>query len=198
MGVSSPSTANITELLHRAVEGNEEAQEKLFETVYQELRRIARRAMRNERPDHTLQPTALVHEAFIRLVGNSVPWNSRAHFFGVAGTTMRRILIDHARSLRTRKREGGQRIDFSSLPVLSSERSWELLALDEALERLQLNHARACKVVELQYFVGLQPNEIAEILNVSVKTIRRDWNFARAWLNAELAASDEEAGLGEC
>jgi RNA polymerase sigma factor (TIGR02999 family) len=187
MPSSSNPRYNVTELLRLASEGDKAAQEELFRTVYNELRRMARRAMQGERPDHTLQPTALVHEAFVRLVGEPIPWSNREHFFAVAATTMRRVLIDYARSLGAQKRNPGKRVDLDDTLLFTRNRAPELIALDEAMTRLEDRYPRACRVVELQYFTGLTPAETAAILGVSVKTVRRDWKFSRAWLHAELA-----------
>ena len=182
----APDT-NITQLLRLASEGDAQAKEQLFAAVYNELRRMARRAMLNERPDHTLQPTALVNEVFIRLVGDHPPLVNRAHFFGVAATTMRRVLIDYARSLGARKRQAGKRVDLDHALVFSREKVPELIALDQAMARLESTYPRACRVVELQFFAGVTPAEAAAILGVSTKTVQRDWKFARAWLHAALA-----------
>jgi RNA polymerase sigma factor (TIGR02999 family) len=191
MALSSASQQNVTALLLRAGDGDEEAQEELFRAVYSELRRMARRAMQGERPAHTLQPTALVHEVFVRLVGEQIPWSSRGHFFAVAATTMRRVLIDYARSLGARKRQPGKRVDLDAALLFTRERGPELIALDEALTRLEARYPRACQVVELQFFAGLTPAETAAALGVSLKTVQRDWKLSRACLYAELAGTDD-------
>jgi RNA polymerase sigma-70 factor, ECF subfamily len=187
-----PPQGQVTELLRRASQGDAEAQETLFQTVYDELRRMARNVMRDERPNHTLQPTALVNEAFVRLVGHQIEWANRAHFFSVAARTMRRVLIDYARSMTAQKRDAGKRLDLDSVLAFTEDRCGELLALDQAMTRLEANYPRACRVVELQFFSGVTPGETAAILGVSLRTVRRDWKLARAWLHAEMAGSREE------
>jgi RNA polymerase sigma-70 factor, ECF subfamily len=191
MSTGSAPVANVTELLRLAGRGDLDAQERLFRTVYDELRRMARHAMQRERPDHTLQPTALVHEAFVRLVGDPIPWTDRAHFFAVAATTMRRVLIDYARSLGAQKRNAGHRVDLDDALLFARDRAPELIDLDEAMTRLQRSYPRACRVVELQFFAGLTAEETAAILGVNSKTVQRDWKLARAWLHAELACMSE-------
>jgi RNA polymerase sigma-70 factor (ECF subfamily) len=183
----SPRTSDVTALLRKVSEGDAKAQDQLFQKVYGELRRLARGAMRNERRDHTLQPTALVNEAFIRLVGtDSIAWVDRKHFFAVAAQIMRRVLIDYARGLHTRKKNAGQRVELDSALTFTEEKSTALLALDEALDRLEAREPRQCRVVELRYFGGLTTEETAEILGVSSKTVKRDWKVARAWLHGEV------------
>jgi len=185
--VSDPP-GNVTNLLRELRGGNRMAETQLLELVYQELHRMAQRLMRSERIDHTLQPTALVNEAYIRLVsGAQGDWQDRAHFFAVAAQVMRRILIDHARANRSDKRGGTlKRIDLDE-PLLSIvENAEELIAVDEALNRLTAWDARQSKIVELRFFVGLSEDEIAEVLHISVRTVKRDWRIARAWLYGEL------------
>lgn len=191
MTSQTQTPTKVTELLQLAGKGDEQAQEKLFRAVYDELRRMARRAMRAERPDHTLQPTALVNEAFMKLVGHPIPWANRGHFFSVAATTMRRVLIDYARSISAQKRNRGKRLDLDDVLLFTRDRAPELIALDQAMTRLEVHYPRACQVVELQFFTGATPMETAAMLGVSVKTVQRDWKLARAWLHAELAGSHE-------
>jgi len=160
-----------------------------MDLVYRELHQIASREMRRERREHTLQTTALVHEMYLRLCGsNPVNWKDRAHFFAVAARQLRRVLVDHARRSRSGKRGGG-RIRLNLLE--SDGGTWELderlLAVDESLTRLQTLDARAAKVIELRFFGGLSETEAAEALNVSIATLKRDWDFARTWLAGELA-----------
>lgn len=150
---------------------------------------MARTAMRSERGDHTLQPTALVNEAFLRLTGNRIEWTDRGHFYSVAARIMRRVLIDYARSAGALKRYSGKRMDLDSALLFTQERYPELIQLDRAMARLEKSHPRACRVVELQFFTGFTPAESAEILGVSLKTVQRDWKLARAWLHAELAGA---------
>lgn len=186
-GLKPQEKRDVTALLRLADQGDPDAREQLFRTVYDELRRMARIAMKGERGDHTLQPTALVHEAFLRLAGATIPWASRAHFFAVAGTTMRRVLVDHARSVGACKRAAGQRIDLDEVLLITPDRIPELIDLDTALTRFAKLYPRAAQVVELRYFAGLHREEIAAIIGKDPKTVDRDWNFARAWLHAELA-----------
>lgn len=155
--------------------------------VYEELRRLADRHMRRERPDHTLQATALVHEVYLKLVDQKGNWQSRAHFFGVAAQVMRHLLVDHARAHVRAKRGGGaQAIPLEDAVVFSLDRSKELLALDEALQRLAKLDARQSKVVEMRFFGGLTVEETAEALGISPMTVKREWSLARAWLYGEL------------
>jgi RNA polymerase sigma factor (TIGR02999 family) len=183
------SSGEITSLLTRLKAGDQSAQEQLIPLVYNELRRLAAHYMRGERPDHTLQATALVHEAFLRLTSTEVvDWQSRAHFFAIAAQTMRRILVDHARAAGSAKRSGGQhRISLESAIVYSPEQSRDMLALDEALGRLEQRDARQCRIVEMRFFAGLSLDETAEALGISARTVKRDWSMARAWLHAELS-----------
>ena len=167
--------------------GDREAEARLVPLVYEQLRRLAIRYMRGERQDHTLQPTALVHEAYLKLIEQRrVSWESRAHFYCVAARLMRRILIDHARDVKAVKRGGGEKVPLEDCLVYSEERPGELLAIDEALSRLADLAPRQGRVVELRFFGGCSEEDIAKILEVSVRTVKRDWRVARAWLFAEL------------
>jgi RNA polymerase sigma-70 factor, ECF subfamily len=179
---------DVTLLLSALTRGEEKAGEKLIPLVYVELRRLARSYMRRERTDHTLQATALVHEAYLKLVEQrSVNWQSRAHFFGVAAQVMRRILIDHARGHLRQKRGGEfEKVVLDEGLVFSPEQSAELLAVDEALERLAKLDERQARVVELRFFGGLSVEEAAVVMGISPKTVKRDWSVAKAWLYAEL------------
>lgn len=168
--------------------GDARAEDQLLQIVYNELRRMARNAMRSERPDHTLQPTALVHEAFIRLTGGApIDWVDRGHFFSVASRTMRRVLINHARQVHSKKRWGGQRVDIDERLLINGSKASALIALEEALERLETTEPRQCQIVELRFFGGLNVEETAAILKVSPKTVQRDWKMARAWLHGEVS-----------
>jgi RNA polymerase sigma factor (TIGR02999 family) len=169
--------------------GKREVESRLMEAVYPELRRIAARYMRSERPGHTLQATALVNEAWLQLAGGTgVAWQNRTHFFAVAAQLMRRILVDYARQKKAAKREGGrQRIELSDTLVFSDDRLDEILFVDAALTRLAEWDPRQSKVVELRFFSGLTEEETAEILGVSPRTVKRDWRMARAWLHGELS-----------
>jgi len=179
---------NVTALLAELTRGNPEAADKLVPLVYDELKRLARGYMRHERPDHTLQTTALVHEAYLRLVRQrSMSWQGRAHFFGIAAQLMRRILIDHARGhLRARRGGAKEVLPLEEALVFSPERSYQLVKLDEALERLSKLDARQGKIVELRFFGGMSTEETAELLGTSPRTVKRDWALAKAWLHGEL------------
>jgi RNA polymerase sigma-70 factor (ECF subfamily) len=180
--------SDVTSLLSELTRGNREAGEKLVPLVYGELKRLARGYMRRERSDHTLQTTALVNEAYLKLVRQqAVNWQSRSHFFGIAAQVMRRILIDHARGHLRKKRGGTQEVlSLNEDLVFCPERSEELLRLDDALERLSKLDARQSHIVELRFFGGLSVEETAEFLSISPKTVKRDWSVAKAWLHAEM------------
>lgn len=184
--------ADVTALLLQLKQGNHEAGEKLIPLVYEELKRLARSYMRRERPDHTLQTTALVHEAYLKLVRqHAVNWQGRSHFFGIAAQLMRRILIDHARGQLRGKRGGVKEVlPLDEALVFSPEHSKELVKLDEALERLSKLDARQSQIVELRFFGGLSVEETSEFLGVSPKTVKRDWAVAKVWLHGELRRSD--------
>ena len=178
--------------------GDKEALAKLIPLVYDELHRLAEHYMRNERVGHTLQPTALINEAYLRLASAEKAWQHRAHFVAVAAGTMRRVLIDHARKQKAAKRGGEQAAlpledspEFLSA-VLTKERSEELIGLDEALTRLQELDPRQSQVVELRFFGGLTVEETAEVLGISPKTVKRDWAVARAWLHGEMSKDRSE------
>ncbi len=185
----TPLESDVTAILQAWRQGDPDAPARLMPLVYAEMRRLARDHLRRERPDHTLQPTALVHEAYLRLVRQTeVDWKGRAHFYGVAAQTMRRILIDHARARLAGKRGGPQRAVSLDENVLaaSDDRAAELVALDEALERLARVDPRKSRVVELRFFGGLNGAEAAACLDVSEKTVQRDWRIAKLWLYREL------------
>ena len=181
----------ITQLLAEWSEGNQAALDKLYPLVYNELRRLAHGYLRRERKGHTLQTTALINEAYLRLVDQKqVHWANRSHFFAISAQIMRRILIDHARRYDYAKRGGGaQRISLDEAAVVAKERARELLMLDEALNGLAKIDPRRGQVVELRYFGGLNNEEIAGVLKISENTVTRDWNMARAWLYQELSGS---------
>jgi RNA polymerase sigma-70 factor (ECF subfamily) len=184
----SVSQEKVTDLLTRLSHGDGAALAQLTPLVYEELRRLAHRAMGGQRPDHTLQTTALVNEAYLRLADQTNPrWQNRAHFFAVAARAMRQILVSYARSQQAEKRGAGAlKVELDEAALVSPEESREIVDLHEALERLATLDARKAQVVELKYFGGLNYDEVAEVLNVSRITVRRDWDFARAWLYAEL------------
>jgi RNA polymerase sigma factor (TIGR02999 family) len=179
----------VTRLLHELKEGHKEAEERLILLVYGELRRIAGAYLRHEAPGHSLQPTALVHEAYLRLTGlNKIDWQNRSHFFAVSATVMRRILVDHARARGARKRgDGWDVVSLNEAILPSSARAPEILALDEALTRLATLDARQAKIVELRFFAGMSEDESADVLGISARTVKRDWRVARAWLFKELS-----------
>jgi RNA polymerase sigma factor (TIGR02999 family) len=185
------ASGSVTRLLHDLRNGDTTAEGKLIPLVYNELRKLAAHYMRRERPDHTLQATALVHEAFMRLTEQrDVSWQGKAHFFGVASQLMRRILIDHARGrLRAKRGGGGQKLSFDENLLLTDARSEELLAVDESLDRLAKLDPRQARIVELRFFGGLSVEEVAEVVGISSKTVKRDWSLAKAWLYQELVAS---------
>jgi RNA polymerase sigma factor (TIGR02999 family) len=179
---------NVTELLRAYRAGEPEALERLVAVVYGELRRQAARALRRERGNHTLQPTALVHEAYLRLAGQrDVEWQNRAHFFAIAAQIMRRILVDHARSRGRGKRGGGRApVLLDDALAIAETRDLDLVALDDALSALARLDERQSRVVEMRFFAGLEVEEVAEALGVSPTTVKRDWSLARAWLRREM------------
>jgi RNA polymerase sigma factor (TIGR02999 family) len=186
--MSSVADSDATEILRRWQAGDENAPARLMPLVYDELRRCAAHYLRRERPDHTLQATALVHESYLKLVDQrQVDWKNRAHFCSVAAQAMRRILVQHARD-RNREKRGGkwEKIYLDETRTLGDDRPPDLVELDEALRDFSGHYLRESKVVELKFFGGLGRDEIAELLNVSPKTISRDWSFAKAWLRRRL------------
>jgi RNA polymerase sigma factor (TIGR02999 family) len=188
--MNTPST-EITLLLKRIRADEAGARDRLGELVYAELRRMASLKMRGERPGHTLTPTALANEAWLRLCGNDHSFENRSHFFAVAAGAMRRLLIDYARARKAGKRAGGVRIPFEDVVIAAPETDEQLLSLDEALTRLAEVDSRAARVVELHYFAGLTHREIADILAVTRRTVDRDWTMARAWLLAAIAGNEQ-------
>ena len=196
MGVSfrapvDASQSEVTRLLKEWGDGRQEALDQLLPRIYAEMRRLASSYLRRERPDHTLQPTALVHEAFIRLVDQkAVRWQNRAHFFGIAAQAMRRILVDHARAHAADKRGAGEKpvaLDDASIAIGAPD--IDVLALDEVLTRLARLDPQQSRVVELRFFGGLTMEETAEVLDISPATVGREWTLAKAWLYAELTRS---------
>src|SRR5438046_1832572 len=188
--MDTPSTPQhrVTQLLQQWSRGDDAAVVELTPLVYEELRRLAHHYMEGQRPNHTLQTTALVNEAYLRLADQTNPnWQSRAHFFAVAARAMRQILVSYARSNRAQKRGGGAfKIELDEAAILSPEQSQEIVDLHEALERLGTLDSRKARVVELKYFGGLNYDEMAEVLKISPMTVRRDWRCDRAWLYTEL------------
>ncbi len=194
--MSTPSTQEVTRLLLAWREGDEDALEKLIPLVHKEMRRMARRYMAGQRADHTLQATALVNEAYMRLVGfGQVRWQDRAHFLGVSAQLMRRILVDSARKRGSLKRGGAdQRTTFDEGLVLSPEKEGDLIELDEALTELAEFDQRKSKVVELRFFGGLGVKETAEVLQVSPGTVMRDWKLAKLWLLRKMSRETPDDG----
>ena len=184
----SVSPQRVTELLAHWSHGDDAALAELTPLVYQELRRLAHRHMGGERPDHTLQTTALVNEAYLRLADQTSPnFTNRSHFFAVAAQAMRQILVNYAKASQSQKRGGGAlKVELDEVALISPEQTTEILDLNEALERLATLDSRKAHVVELKYFGGLKHDEIAEVLKISTVTVRRDWVFAKAWLYDEL------------
>lgn len=178
----------ITRLLAELENRKEDAAPRLFELLYPELHRIAQRYLTNERRDHSLQATALVHETYLRLVGGGGRWQNRAHFFGVASGAMRHILVDHARGRLAAKRpDARQRVTLDDALIISSQDLARIIDIDNALSRLAAIDARQSRIVELRYFGGLSSEEVAEVLDISLSTVKRDWTMAKAWLYGELA-----------
>jgi RNA polymerase sigma-70 factor (ECF subfamily) len=180
-------SGDITHLLRAVQTGANGAWDELAALIYPHLRRIAQGHMRRERSHHTLQPTALIHEAFIRMAGKDIEWESRAHFFAVAAHVMRQILVDYARQHRAAKRGGAiQKVNVDEISLGVGEPWEKMLALDQALARLSHWDARLGRVVELRFFGGLTEEETAQVTGTSVRTVKRDWGLARAWLHAEI------------
>ncbi len=193
-----PLAQDVTQMLLDWCEGDEQALEALLPLVYDELHRQAQRYMRRERQNHTLQPTALVHEAYLQLVDqNRVKWQSRAQFFGVAAELMRRIVLKHARSHNAEKRGGqARRVSLDYDVADSDKNATDLIALDEALERLQAFDSRQSKILELRHFGGLTIEETANFLNISPATVKREARMAQAWLKRELTSTTREDPAG--
>jgi RNA polymerase sigma factor (TIGR02999 family) len=188
-----PDSPDVTILLSRINEGDGKAPEQLLPLVYGELRKLAHSYLKNERADHTLQATALVHEAYIRLVDwEKVSWQNRAHFFAVAANVMRRILVDHAREKRAQKRDFGQKLSLDEAVSLPNQerREVDLIALDDALEKLAKFDQTQSKIVELRFFGGLTIEETAHALKISPATVKREWTVAKTWLFREIKQSD--------
>ena len=192
--MSSSASPNATQILAELKAGDANATERLFPLVYREFRAMAARYLRNERVDHTLEPTALVHEAYLKMIDqNRIDWQGRTHFFAVAAQAMRRVLIDHARQHRRQKRGGGrQKIMLDESLAISPKRAEELVALDEALDRLAGLDQRQAKVVEMRFFGGMKVEEVAKVLEVSKRTVEGDWTMAKAWLKRELSVEHEK------
>ena len=181
----------VSQLLHHWAAGDEQALGELLPLVYNELRRVARAQLQRERPDHTLQSTALVHEAYLRLLGNQAPeLRNRPHFIAIAARLIRQILVDYARERRASKRDGGVRIAVEYLDALPVSGDPELLALDEALNDLYRTDERQAKIVDMKFFGGLSSPEVSEVLGLSRATVNRDWATARAWLHRQMRRTE--------
>jgi len=197
--MAAPSVNDITQLLVEWSNGDRSALDELMPLVYQELRRIAGRYMRHESPGHTLQTSALINEAYLRLVDQrGVQWQNRAHFYAVASKLMRRILVDHARTRNRAKRGGGAlQVDLDDVAVVSEQAS-QVIALDEALRGLADMDARKSQIVEMRFFGGLTTEEVAEVLKVTPRTVEREWRKAKAWLHSAMCEDEiDEAGAME-
>jgi RNA polymerase sigma factor (TIGR02999 family) len=194
------AAGDVTQLLADLQNGRSDAASQLIPLVYEELHQLARQQMRRERPDHTLQATALLHEAYLRLVNRpDRTWQNRTHFIVIAAQVMRRILIDHARARRTAKRDGVlRRVPLEEPLIVTHDPPAELIALNDALERLAQLDGRQSKIVELRYFGGLTVDETAEALGMSARTVKREWRIARAWLHREVKKSpgDDAGAVG--
>jgi RNA polymerase sigma factor (TIGR02999 family) len=192
------NAGDVTRLLQQLRAGNAQAADKLVPLIYEELRRLAAACMRRERSGHTLQATALVHEAYLKLMGQrNVEWHDRAHFFAVAATLMRRVLLDHARKRHTAKRGGApHKATLEDSLLISDEHLDDVLALDQCLTRLAAIDPQQAKLVELRFFAGMNVEEVAEIMSISTATVKREWASAKAWLNREMTrgrAGDAES-----
>jgi RNA polymerase sigma-70 factor (ECF subfamily) len=189
-----PTPTNVTSLLTRHNDGDQDALAELIPRIYDELRRLASSYLRSERPDHTLQTTALVHEAYLRLVDQKqVDWHNRNYFFAVAAQMMRRVLVDHARKHHAFKRGGPlTRISLDEAAVFAQEQPQELIAVDELLTRLASLDPEGSRIVELRFFAGLSLEETAEVMGLSIAKVRRNWSVVKAWLTRELGRSNNE------
>ncbi len=185
-----PSDDSVSHLLAQLNGGNAEVRSRLMSIVYDELRRRAALCMAWERGNHTLQPTALVHEVYLRLIVQDIPWQGRAHFFALAAQAMRNVLVDNARARRAARRGGArQQVTLDEAVAFSPARSVDFIALDEALTRLAKQDPRQSRIVELRFFGGLSLEEVGEVLHISERTAKRDWRMARSWLQRQLKAS---------
>ena len=193
--ISPVAREQVTRMLIDWNQSDPETAARLMPFVYDELRRLARQYLQRERPDHTLQATSLVHEAYLRLVDQgTTTWQNRAHFLGVAAQLMRRILVDYARTHRAEKRGGGwDKLAFDEALAPTAARSIDLVALDEALNDLLTRDARQSRIVELRFFGGLTNEEIGEVLDVSPSTVKREWRMAKAWLRREIITRESDA-----
>jgi len=193
-----PTSGEVTRLLGELRRGSPEAEAELLPLVYEHLHRLAAHYMRQERPDHTLQATELLNEAYLRLVSQgNTNWQDRAHFFGIAARLMREILVDHARGRQAGKRGGlAEKLPIDEERTFSPAKSRELVELDDALRSLAEIDPQQARIVELRFFGGLTVEETAEVLGISPRTVKRDWSMARAWLHGELSEKKRQSGLG--
>lgn len=192
MSNETPSADDFTEILNQASSGDVDATNQLLPLVYGQLRALAQRCLNAERPDHTLSATALVHEAYLKLVGpRQVPWQNQAHFYAAAAESIRRILLDHAKAHRAQKRGGGSKKGVLSVTSLvdltSAEKSEEILALEDAICRLEAESAEAAQIVRLRFYAGLTVDQTAAAMDLPPRTVDRRWSFARAWLHQQLS-----------
>ena len=196
--IAPAANEQVTRLLIDWSNGNRDAAMGLMPIVYDELRRLARSYLQRERPDHTLQATGLVHEAYLRLVDQkTTTWQNRAHFVGVAAQLMRRILVDHARRHRTDKRGGDwTKVEFNEALAPSATRTLDIIALDDALNDLAQLNPQHSQIVELRFFGGMKTEEVAEVLDVSPRTVQREWRMARAWLRRQIFAEQPDDSAG--
>jgi len=191
--MAKPVSKNVTQLLHAWGKGDEAARDELIPLVYDTLRRIARHQLRGERAGHTLETTALINEAYLKLVEQSVSWQSRAHFFGIAARLMRQLLVDYARARQRLKRGGDmQQISLTDAAGIAQDQAVDLLALDDALQILTEVDPQSSRIVELRFFGGLTIEETAQVMGISTPTVERGWRAARAWLQTELSPSLSE------
>lgn len=184
----------ISILLQRLRAGDESCRAQIIHAAYGELKRLAAAKLRFERKDHSLQPSALVNEAYLRLADGEAVWQNRAHFFGVAAGVMRNILVDHARARKARKRDGGQRVELDFAGAIPAVDLDHIIPLDFALRELEKANKRHFEVVQMRYFGGLTYEEIAEVLHVASRTVKRDWEYARAWLQVRIQGGVDESG----
>jgi RNA polymerase sigma factor (TIGR02999 family) len=193
MTMAKPVSKNVTQLLHAWGKGDEAARDELIPLVYDTLRRIARHQLRGERAGHTLETTALINEAYLKLVEQSVSWQSRAHFFGIAARLMRQLLVDYARARQRLKRGGDmQQISLTDAAGIAEDKAVDVLALDDALQILTEVDPQSSRIVELRFFGGLTIEETAQVMGISTPTVERGWRAARAWLQTELSPSLSE------
>lgn len=194
---SAAPNKDLTAALNAYAAGERQGSEELLRLVYARLRDMAEEQLRSERPGHTLQPTALVNEAYLRLAGHHAEWRGRSHFFAIAAQAMRRVLIDHARARDSGKRGGGRRpLALSGIDPAAPQSEVDLLALDEALQRLARVDSETARVVEMRFFAGMEIEAIVEVTGISERTIRRHWVYAKAWLARELGLASGEPGPG--